>query len=453
MQRFLMVCWCGVLLLTPGRGPLAADSLGRPNAEQRYAKAFAEIEAAQQRTLRHLPEWLRPHYKHGLLAEVDDAGNVVSLTVSGIMTDDLLARLPSLLKLRELHIECTSNISPAGLAHLARLTELEKLSVFEVNVGGAGLGDEILRNSLKIATLRDLSVSECGLTDAGARFLEQMPQLSRLTLSHEGRLTDAALNSVAKLKRLQGLHLPSYVSTESHGRMRFSANGLMQLTALTELEELGLAGHAPPAEFFVFPKLTHLSVGGINDAAAAQIARCHDLERLELMYSLISDEGLRQIAALANLRQLDLNSTVITDAGIEHFKQSASLKHVSLRAPIRDASLMHLSEIGTLERLDLSGSALPESQMGMNFTMEGLQHLKRLPNLRTLYLYNLRLEGGFSGLAKLRQLRALSLRMTNMQEDEFYRLEESMPETIISPGLGKLLPKQVRAISSVPEAD
>jgi hypothetical protein len=122
-----------------------------------------------------------------------------------------------------------------------------------------------------------------------------------------------------------------------------------------------------------------------------------------------------------------------------------------LRAPVSDASLKHLSEIATIERLDLSGSALPGSQIGTNFTMQGLQQLKHLPKLRTLFLNNLHLDGGFSGLAELKQVRYLSMMMTNIDEDEIYRLEEAMPETVISSGVEKILPKQVRAARSAPQ--
>ena len=103
--------------------------------------------------------------------------------------------------------------------HLGELPALESLTLYNVNVEGAGLGDERWRRSPGSPTLRALSVGECGTTDAGVRHLEAMPQLTHLTLRQEGRLTDAALASVAKLKRLRHLGLSSYVGAVSYGRM------------------------------------------------------------------------------------------------------------------------------------------------------------------------------------------------------------------------------------------
>ena len=137
------------------------------------------------------------------------------------------------------------------------------------------------------------------------RHLEAMPQLTHLTLRQEGRLTDAALVSVAKLKGLRTLDLSSYVGTQSYGFMRFTPEALRPLATLRELEVLRLAGQAPLTLLFP-PKLTSLSVGGVDDAAATRIARCRYLRSLELMYSDITDDGLKKIATIPGLRHLNL---------------------------------------------------------------------------------------------------------------------------------------------------
>ena len=78
--------------------------------------------------------------------------------------------------------------------------------------------------------------------DAGAKLLEKLPQLTSLSLRQEGRLTDEALKSIAKLPRLKSLALDSYVGTERLGWMRFSAASIRQLKELKELESLRLVG-------------------------------------------------------------------------------------------------------------------------------------------------------------------------------------------------------------------
>ena len=86
----------------------------------------------------------------------------------------------------------------------------------------------------------------------------------------------------------------------------------------------------------------------------------------------------------------------------------------------------------SLTRLDLHGSGFPGASLGTRFTAEGLQHLKHLPRLRTLWLTNLRLDGGFRVLKELTQLRHLTLTMTDISESEVVALEESMTNTTIA---------------------
>ena len=90
------------------------DALGRLIEWQAHPGVYREVrdgalvlttfQATQARTMRHLPEWLKPLYNHGLLATVDDAGSVITLTSGEVMTDDLLAKLETLPKLRELDL-------------------------------------------------------------------------------------------------------------------------------------------------------------------------------------------------------------------------------------------------------------------------------------------------------------------------------------------------------------
>jgi hypothetical protein len=394
--------------------------------------------------MRRLPEWLKPLHTNGLLATVDDAGDVIGVTSGEVMTDDLLGKLASLPKLRELDLGATKGLTRRGVAHLTKLPALEKLVLSAVNDAGDGLGDAAIEAASRVPTLRELSVSECGTSDAGVRLLQTMPQLTHLTLN-EGRLTDAAITSIARLTRLRHLDLSSHVGTISYGRMRFSPGALRQLAKLRELEELQLAGQSPSPDLFLarFPKLTSLSVGDVDDLAAARMARYRSLRQLGLLDSGITDEGLKSIATLTHLRRLSLRSTVITDAGIAHLRNLPHLEHLELRATrVGDETLGHLAEIGTLTRLDLHGSGLPGAILGRRFTAEGLRHLRRLPRLRTLWLTNLRLNGGFGVLRELPQLRGLTLTITDITESEVDALEDGLPNTTVDAlsGAGRIRP-------------
>ena len=408
------------------------------------------LEARQPRMVAHLPEWLKPLHGHGLLATLDDNDEVATLTTSGIVNDDLLSRLKTLPKLRELHIEYTNSVTPAGLAHLGELKSLEKLSLSAANADGPRLGDAAIRSVVGLPALRELSVMECGMTDAGAKLLEQMPQLTGLDLYGERRLTDTALESIGKLSRLKSLSLTCYDGSQALGRMGFSAAGIRRLGGLKELETLGLIGHEVPADGLPFPKLTSLSLGHplVDDAVAARVGELRQLRHLQLSYCLIRDAGLKRIAALPELRQLDISSRRITDEGIESLRAHPRLEHVTLRADVSDKALQYLSQIATLTRLDLYGSGATGVVQGRNFSMAGLQALKALPKLETLWLTNLDLPGGdYTGLKELQQLRVLSFMMCNVSDGELDALEEALPNTHISRANGgdkTRRPKKVR---------
>lgn len=422
----------------------ALSILTRLSVDWRFAGVVYEIRdgklvigtmaAKQARIRQQLPDWLAPLYKRGLLADVDDDGAIVSITASEIVDDALLAQVATLPQLRKLQIDSTRGITSEGIAHLAQMTALEQLSVSSVNFDGNGLGDEIAQEITGLERLTDLSIGECGITDAGVRLLSEMQQITRLELRQEGRLTDAALASVAKMKGLRYLDLSSYVGTEHYGWMRFSADAVRQLASLQQLEELHLVGHDVPADALAFDKLTSLSLGGraVDDACAKRIAECSRLKSLALSYTAITDAGLEQIATLPELARLDIDSHVITDNGIAHLTKLRNLEHLSLRASqLSDESLTHLAQIQTLTQLDLHGSGFPGAARGERFTVDGLTRLRLLRKLRSLSLTNLRSPDGYIGLKALSQLRVLSFLMCDIDADEGDALAAALPSTMI----------------------
>lgn len=406
------------------------------------------ISATAKRTIARLPVWLKPLYGEGLLATVDENGQIVSITSSRIVTDELLEKFATLPRLRELAIEGTDKLSPAGLAYLGKMRSLAKLSLSGIRFEGRGLGDDALRSVAGLSSLQSLAIRECGTTDAGARLLEKMPQLTDLSLGTEGTLSDEALRSVGALKNLKSLALASYVATEQYGRMRFSADGVRRLSGLKLLESLQLVGHEISADALDFPRLTSLSLGdgSVDDQVAAKIAELRELRELELSYCSFGDVGLARLADLPELRRLDISSVKITDTGVEHLRGHRRLAHVSLRASqLTDASLRHLAQIATLTRVDLSSTSRPGDVSESLFSIAGIQELKRLPKLETLYLAGLDLTG-IAGLKELRQLRELSLMMCHVTESELDALDAALPDTSIShaTGGGSWLPKRFR---------
>lgn len=388
---------------------------------------------SQEQVLAALPDWLRPFHNNGLLATVDRQSNVIGLTGGEVLADQLLTRLKDLPKLRELDLS-SPRITAEGLAHLADLSALEKLTL-SLHEPDPPLGDTALKSISKLTSLRELNVNSCGTTDAGVRHLESLTNLTHLSMNQEGRLTDAAIDSIATLSRLKSLSLSSYVATERFGMMHFSKQATRKLSALTELEELYLVNQGIAADSIQFPRLKSLSVGGsdVDDACAKRIAQCRELQSLELVYTKITDAGLKDIATLPNLQRLNLDSHLISDNGIALLPALTTLEHLSLRdSAITDQSLKHIAKIKSLTRFDLSGTGhpgvlAPSPADTARLTAEGLRVLQQLPRLQTLWLTNFFSTGGYTAIGDLKQLRSLTLMMTGVSREEVRQLKQSLP--------------------------
>lgn len=383
------------------------------------------LAAERERVRNHIPDWLQPMLGNGMVARLDENNEVDELYFGNKLTDELLAKLTTLTRLRKLDIEVTGQLSAAGIKHLAELKGLQELNLYgdlEADVPG----DEILHQLTSLKQLRELSIGQCGITDEGLKVLVQMPQLTSLRINNEGLLTDDCLSSIATLKHLQSLSMSSYVSTSRYGWMRFGSEALAQLSALRKLEELDLAGQRFPTDAFEFTKLKSLSVSGyqIDDEFAKKLKLCPNLRTLHFSNTQITDDGLKQIAELPELRNLNLFGDLVTDEGLRALQNAARLEHLSLRnLSISDAGIGHLAQVNTLSRIDLHACS--------QTTVDGLEQLKTLPKLRTLYLTGFPDQTGYRKLSELKHLRELSFLMCGILYEDWMWLKTAMPQTQI----------------------
>ena len=395
------------------------------------------LDARNKRINALLPDWLKPMHGNGLVANVDGYGtdaNVVALFIGNHASDAFLAKLATLPNLQHLEMTLTEQVTQPGLQHLGQLKQLKKISLHGGADYSAGFGDNAIESISELPKLNDLEIIECGITDAGAMHLERITQLTNLRIYQEGRLTDASLEPIGKLKNLEQLDLTSRVATAAHGFMEFSADGLRHLAPLKNLRVLHLAGHEVTPESLAFPGLTSLSVGrnSVDDACAKSIAKLKQLKTLNLSYTRISDAGLAYIGTLNALQRIDIDSSVITDGGIAKLC-NLPLRSIALRASgVSDKTIEHLSKIKTLERIDLHGSGRPGAVTGSLMSIEAMQQLSTLPKLHTLWLTNFNSGGGsYLPLSKIKQLQNLTLMMCDIREDDYRALEQQLPKTVI----------------------
>lgn len=129
-------------------------------------------------------------------------------------------------------------------------------------------------------------------------------------------------------------------------------------------------------------------VNEFDDAAlAALVRRCPQLEALRLRDGRVTDAGLGVLRDLSQLSELRLpECRYLTDASLPTFNALAGLRVLDLR--------------GYRGQLELSGEALPESEMPYSkFTGEGLGTLGQHPSLESLNLSGTMLHD--AGLANL----------------------------------------------------
>jgi len=99
---------------------------------------------------------------NGAVVKTDASGDVVEVYAGAPAADELLRELSTLPKLRLLDVEATTRVTPAGLAHVAAMSALESLNLYDLRVS-----DNDLRHVAALRGLRELSLAENAITDAG----------------------------------------------------------------------------------------------------------------------------------------------------------------------------------------------------------------------------------------------------------------------------------------------
>jgi hypothetical protein len=256
------------------------------------------------------------------LSEVRGAREVVSLEVSGAVTDAGLVALRSLPALISLKIDHSQQITDAGMGHLAALAQLRSLSLtWLTRVTDCGFG-----RLGEILSLERLNLAWANVTDLGLMPLGRLSALSDLTLR--------------ECKRIQG-------------------NGLSHLKPLFRLTSLSLAGDSRVTD------LGLTSVGVLTSLRRLNLSRC----------SGITAAGLDHLGALDNLTYLDLSwNSQLGDDALDVLRRFPNLLTLSLaHLPIGNGALVHLRPLRRLQHLDLSGCT--------GITDRGLRELRSLKEL------------------------------------------------------------------------
>lgn len=218
-----------------------------------------------------------------------------------------------------------------------------------------GLGDPGLKVIGRQLQLRALDLPQSRISGAGLAHLAKLDKLSRVTLGRrdpgpEGLTALAALPALTELT----LELPALAdpTLAPLGQML----GLRRLRlAIPDLDDRA----APQLATLV--QLEHLDLGDtqISDLGLRALAGLVNLRELKLHHTRITNRGLGNLAGLSRLERLELDHTDLVDAGVAHLKGLHELRVLRLdKTLITDTALPYLLTMDRLEQLNLADTVV-----------------------------------------------------------------------------------------------
>ena len=337
-------------------------------------------------------------------------------------------KLGELTQLEALDLQCTcygfddSNYRP--FKPLSNLVNLRALNLKGHNIGAAGM--EILGGLTQLEVL-DLDIrlgaSDTKLSAADVTPIGALSGLRHLDVGGYGVGPDIP-RILSGLTQLRTLVLPGEIRRE--GPVQIGSEGAEALGVLTNLEELDLRGNSIDdaglmhLEGLVKLRALNLSwnrLDGkgvrrgdtIQGKALKALEGMRDLRRLNLRHNDINAESVKTLAKCVNLEELDLSENKLISDGLEALGGMSKLKVLKLGpdsssfrsgldvTPKASAALGRLTE---LRRLELSSSSIIDATF-----------LGKLNKLEHLYLRCSALPPAPDAFQGLEQLEVLKLKL------------------------------------------
>ncbi|WP_145283549.1 hypothetical protein [Rosistilla oblonga] len=212
---------------------------------------------------------------------------------------------------------------------IGSLTHLKKLTAY----GGAkGLNDETVGFLVGLQELESLSLDGAQLSDGGLAKLAELKRLKRVSFFHlsfrkEG-FTGEGFSAWTELPDLESLTVAG---------MSMGDDGFRAIATLTNLRQLRTwhtyRTEASNAEIAKLPRLTTLKLGqrlpqrgnaplSLSDASLETLTQIKTLETLEIGEADFHLPALRQLAKLPRLKQLKIDRTYLSEADIDALKSA-----------------------------------------------------------------------------------------------------------------------------------
>lgn len=208
----------------------------------------------------------------------------------------------------------------------AQLTKYNDVSSVRVSNSGSitGTGLEHLRK-FKLVSVQ---IDSQELSDEGLHVVSTFPTLKCVGIGWSDHVTDAGLNELLKLKRLEILAF-------DHMKMPPSTISVVEkIPTLTEVQFAVTEGlkRAELSRLSALPRLRTLyfSTSGITDDDCSTLSKLPHIEELRLMKNEITDRGVEHLARLPLVR-LDLSgNNDITDRSLKILAAVPTLKELTI---------------------------------------------------------------------------------------------------------------------------
>ncbi|HZO85698.1 MAG TPA: hypothetical protein VFC26_10805 [Verrucomicrobiae bacterium] len=340
-------------------------------------KLFAFDAQGNKETMTRAREW---ETVFGMLQE----GRAPGLDAKGQMTDALLERISLLGHITSLDLNGSKQLTDAGARFLANVPNLEHLDLSGTEITDRGL--EVLR---RLKKLRSLKLSWTRITDAGAAHLSNCDGLERLDLSAT-RTGDGAIKALAGKRNLRyvmsGVDVTNAGIALLHEFPVFKTwHGGEASMALLDYEAgpnyLGLRGSFDDKGFAKLVALDGLFALNVDDSKLAltgsALAPIVNLPNLGWLAFAAKDDAMPYIAAMPKLRFLMCQDTLAGDDGFVALSRSQSIEYIWGRRchNLRARGFTALAAMPSLRGLSVSCK---------NVNDEGLSALPRFPALREL---------------------------------------------------------------------
>jgi hypothetical protein len=345
----------------------------------------------------------------GLIDAMRDTG-VSGLNARGQMTDDIMALLTALDGLKRLNLGGCRALTDAGVAHLAKLPQLEELELAG-RITDKGL--EVLRH---LPELRKFQLFwHTGVSDAGVANLTFCDKLEHVDML--GSTTgDGAINALRGKRHLQHLKTGRLV-TDAGLPLLHDLPLLKQRSGLEAKADL-MAFDADRGHLMLDGPITNAGLGtlaglegvrgfhlfwhakGVTSDALGVLRELPGLGFLGCEGTLCDDTAMRHIAAMPRLRVLQSQGAVATDDGFAALAKSRTIEAIWGRENpnLRGRGFAALAEMPALTSLAVSCQHVDDAALSL---------LPRFPKLTWLVPIGVS-DDGFEHVGRCERLEKLT---------------------------------------------